>query len=88
MTLLTVSMTCQASRRCRVATTSALYSAAELVISSLSWPSGPSSSASTQRAVPGPDTPDPIRTRRSARITAAASPLASRPICTMEATTP
>ena len=39
------------------------------------WPVSSSSSASTHRAVPGPETPEPILTRRSARITAAGSPV-------------
>ena len=67
--------------------TRALYSLAELRTSSLSGVGSSSSSASTQRAVPGPETPAPILTRCSALITAAGSPVASRPICTMEAST-
>ena len=46
------------------------------------------SSASTHRAAPGPVTPEPIWTRRSARSTAAGSPVGRRPSCTMVATTP
>ena len=88
MSRLTVSMTCQASRRCKVAMTRLLYSAASLVTSSVSCAGSGSSSASTQSAVPGPETPEPILTRRSALITAAGSPVADGPSCTISATTP
>ena len=64
-----------------------LYSEASLRTSSLSCPVSSSSSASTQSAVPGPETPEPILTRDSALITAADSPLCSRPIWTIEAST-
>ena len=70
-----------------MAITSALYSLASVRTSSESGVGSSSSSASTHKAVPGPETPAPIRARCSARITAAASPVASRPICTIDAST-
>ncbi len=36
---------------------------------------------STHRAAPGPTVPEPMRTRATPRITAAGSPLGSRPTC-------
>ena len=66
---------------------SRLYSAASSWISSVSKV-GSSSSASIHSALPGPETPDPILTRRSALSTAAGSPFCRRPSWTIEATTP
>ena len=53
----TVSMICQALRRCRVATTSALYSAASSTARSVGV-AGSTTSAATHSAAPGPVTPD------------------------------
>ncbi len=43
---------------------------------------------STQRAAPGPVVPTPMRTRRTARTSAAGSPSASRPTCSTVASVP
>ena len=43
---------------------------------------------STHRAAPGPTVPVPIRTRDRPRITAAGSPLGSRPVCSTTPSVP
>ncbi len=87
MILLTTSMICQASRRCSIASSSFLYSAASAKVSSLDATSV-TSSTSTHSAVPGPVVPDPMWARRSPRTTAAAVPPGMRPTCTIDAITP
>ncbi len=66
MILLTTSTICQASRRCSIASSSFLYSAASALVSSVITGSA-TSSTSTHRAAPGPVVPDPMWARRSPR---------------------
>ena len=82
----TESMTCQASRRWRTATTSRLYSSASSRARSVTCSS--TVSTSTQRAAPGPVTPLPMRPRSSALRTAAGAPPLKRPTRSTLAMTP
>ena len=88
VSLLTKSMICHASRRCSIASSSFLYSAASARVSSVGCGSS-TSVTSTHSAAPGPVVPVPMWARRSPRTTAAEPPPpATRPTCTIDASTP
>ena len=84
---LTTSTSSQASRRCSIASSSFLYSAASARVSSLASGSV-TSVTSTHNAAPGPLAPTPMWARRSPRTTAAVPPPAIRPTCRIVASTP